>query len=75
MIYSFGTCLLMRLWTGLLLLMVAALIGSIVASATGQLGSALIAIILMGAVFIGSIMALVGACRLFIAFFRIFVWR
>ncbi len=36
MIHSFRANLLMRIWTGLLLLMVAALMGSIVADATGQ---------------------------------------
>ena len=75
MIYNFRANLLMRFWLGLLLLMVAALIGSIVASATGQAGNALLAIILMGAIFIGSMMALIGACRLLIAYFRAFVWR
>ena len=75
MIYSFRTNLLMRVWTGLLLFMVAMLIGVIVTNATGKTGDALIAIIFMAVVFIISIMVLVGACRLVIAFIRAVLWR
>jgi hypothetical protein len=70
MIYSFRTNLLMRVWTGLLLLMVAMLMGVIVTNATGKTGDALIAIIFMAVIFIISIMVLIGACRLLIAWFR-----
>ena len=75
MIYSFRANLLMRVWTGLLLLMVAMLIGVIVTNATGKTGDALIAIIFMAVIFIISIMVLVGACRLVIAFIRAVLWR
>ena len=75
MIYSFSTSLLMRVWTGLLLLMVAMLIGAIVTNATGPIVDALIAIIFMAIIFIISIMVLLGACHLLIAFFRAVLWR
>jgi hypothetical protein len=75
MIYSFHTNLLMRVWTGLLLFMVAMLIGVIVTNATGKTGDALIAIIVMAVIFIISIMVLIGACRLVIAFLRAVLWR
>jgi hypothetical protein len=75
MIYSFRTNLLMRVWTGLLLLMVAMLIGAIVANATGPIGDAIIAIIFMAVIFIMGIMVLIGACRLVIAFLRAVLWR
>ena len=75
MIYSFRTSLLMRVWTGLLLLMVAMLIGVIVTNATGPIVDELIAIIFMAIIFIISIMVLIGACRLLIAFFRAVLWR
>ena len=75
MIYSYRANLLMRVWTGLLLLMVAMLIGVIVTNATGKTGDALIAIILMTVIFISSIMILIGACRLVIAFLRAVLWR
>ena len=75
MIYSFRTNLLMRVWTGLLLLMVAMLIGVIVTNATGPLGDEVIAIIFMAVIFIISIMVLIGACRLAIAFLRAVLWR
>jgi hypothetical protein len=75
MIYSFRTNLLMRVWTGLLLLMVAMLIGVIVTNATGPLGDKVIAIIFMAVIFISSIMVLIGACRLLIAFLRAVLWR
>ena len=75
MIYSFRANLLMRIWTGLLLLMVAMLIGVIVTNATGKTGEALIAIILMAVIFIVGIMVLIGAGRLLIAWFRAVLWR
>ena len=75
MIYSFRTNLLMRVWTGLLLLMVAMLIGVIVTNSTGPLGDEVIAIIFMTVIFISSIMVLIGACRLVIAFLRAVLWR
>jgi cation transporter-like permease len=75
MIYSFRASLLMRVWTGLLLLMVAMLIGVIVTNATGPLGDEVIAIIFMTVIFISSILVLIGACRLVIAFFRAVLWR
>jgi cation transporter-like permease len=75
MMYSFRANLLMRVWTGLLLLMVAMLIGVIVTNATGTTGDALIAIMFMAVIFIISIMVLIGACRLVIAWFRAVLWR
>jgi cation transporter-like permease len=75
MIYSFHTNLLMRVWTGLLLLMVTMLIGVIVTNATGKTGDALIAIVFMAVIFITSVMVLIGACRLAIAFLRAVLWR
>ena len=75
MIYSFRTNLLMRVWTGLLLFMVAMLIGVIVTNATGKTGEALIGIIFMAVIFITSIMVLIGACRLAIGFLRAVLWR
>jgi hypothetical protein len=75
MIYSFRTNLLMRVWTGFLLLMVAMLIGAIVVDASGKIGDALIAILFVGIIFISGIMVLIGACRLLIAFLRAVLWR
>jgi ABC-type dipeptide/oligopeptide/nickel transport system permease subunit len=74
MIYSVRANLLMRIWAGLLLLMVAMLIGAIAANATGQDDHAVIAIIVMTIVFIGSITLLIGACRLLIISFRAILW-
>jgi hypothetical protein len=75
MIYSVRANLLMRIWAGLLLLMVAMLIGAIAANATGQDDRAVIAIIVMTIVFIGSITLLIGACRMLIISFRAILWR
>ena len=75
MIYSFRANLLMRIWTGILLLMVAMLIGAIIANASGQVDRALIAGVFMGLIFIGSVMVLIGAGRLLIASFRAVLWR
>ena len=75
MIYSVRANLLMRIWAGLLLLMVAMLIGAIAANATGQDDHAVIAIIVMTIVFIGSITLLIGACRMLIISFRAILWR
>ena len=75
MIYSVRANLLMRIWTSLLLFMVAMLIGAIAANAIGQDDRAVIAIIVMTIVFIGSITLLIGACRMLIISFRAILWR
>ena len=75
MIYSVRANLLMRIWAGLLLFMVAMLIGAIAANATGQGDRAVTAIIIMAIVFIGSTTVLIGACRLLIISFRAILWR
>ena len=76
MIYSFRANLLMRIWTGLLLFWVAMLIGYIIANSSGQSARTLIAAVLIGlAFFIGSMMALIGACRMLIAFLRAVLGR
>ena len=75
MIYTFRPHLLMRIWTGLLLLLVAMLMGGIVAGADRQAEHLLFADILMGLIFIASIFILIGAWRLLIVIFRIVLWR
>jgi len=75
MIYSFRANLLMRIWTGLLLLFVAMLMGGMIADVDGRARDLLFAAILMGLILITSILILVGACRLLIGIFRVVLWR
>ena len=75
MIYSFSANLLMRIWAGLLLLMVAMLGGSIIANASGQVERALLAGVFMVLTFLVGVLLLIGACRLLIASVRAVLWR
>ena len=75
MIDSFHANLLMRIWTGMLLLMVAMLSGSIIANASGQVDRALTVGVLMVLTFLVGVLLLIGACRLLIASVRAVLWR
>jgi hypothetical protein len=75
MIDSFHANLLMRIWTGMLLLMVAMLSGSIIANASGQVDRALIVGFFVMLTFLVGVLLLLGACRLLIASVHAILWR
>jgi hypothetical protein len=75
MIYIFRAALIYRFCAGLMLLMVAMLIGAIVAGATDKIDDTLSAGLLMVVILAIGSMVLVGACRALVASIRAVMWR
>ena len=75
MIYIFRAALIYRFCAGLMLLMVAMLIGAIVAGATDKIDDTLSAGLLMVVILVTGSMVLVGACRALVASIRAVMWR